>query len=149
MVKIVDNEIDIAEALEQVVTPETGGVNIFVGTTRNHSGGRKVIGLEYEAYEPMATAMMRELEDSARSRWPLHGVSIIHRVGSVEVGEASVVIAVSAAHRKEAFEACRFLIDELKKTVPIWKREFFADGTVEWSGTSQMFSATTSSGRIG
>lgn len=137
MVKTTISEINLASLLDLVKTPEAGAIDIFLGTTRNHSDGRKVIHLEYEAYEPMATSMMQELESRACATWPVHRIAIIHRIGKVDVGETSVAIAVSASHRKDAFEACRFVIDELKKNVPIWKREFFADGSVEWSGVSE------------
>ena len=90
--------------------------------------------LEYEAYKPMAIRVMEQLEREARTRWPLVNVVMIHRIGRVPVTEASVAIGVAAAHRAEAFEACRFLIDRLKSEVPIWKREHFEDGTSEWSG---------------
>ena len=126
--------IDPAAALAEVTTPESGGISVFIGTTRNTSSGRAVTRLEYEAYEPMALKVMEQLESEAKRTWPLHNVVLVHRLGEVPVLEASVLIAVSSAHRKEAFEACRFLIDRLKKDVPIWKKEYFADGTVEWSG---------------
>ena len=126
--------IDPAAILAEVTTPESGGIDMFIGTTRNHSSGRTVTRLEYEAYEPMALKVMEQLELEAKRAWPLHKVALVHRLGEVPVLEASVLIAVSSAHRKEAFEACRFLIDRLKKEVPIWKKEYFADGTAEWSG---------------
>ena len=133
MVKITDSSIHIEKLLVHVTKPESGAVSVFIGTTRNHSNGRKVIGLEYEAYLPMALKTLEELQKEAKNRWGLHDVTIVHRVGKVNVGEASVVIAVSSAHRDEAYQASRFLIDKLKQVVPIWKREFFEDGTVEWS----------------
>ncbi|MBF8249180.1 MAG: molybdenum cofactor biosynthesis protein MoaE [Bacteroidetes bacterium] len=128
MVKITDSSIHIEKLLVHVTKPESGAVNVFIGTTRNHSNGRKVIGLEYEAYLPMALKTLEELQKEAKNRWGLHDVTIVHRVGKVNVGEASVVIAVSSAHRDEAYQASRFLIDKLKQVVPIWKREFFEDG---------------------
>jgi molybdopterin synthase catalytic subunit len=131
------NPIDIEAVIAKLITPASGGVNVFIGTTRNHSHGREVTLLEYEAFEPMAIELMADLERRAREQWPLHGVVLVHRLGKVSIGEASVVVGVSASHRKEAFEACRFLIDSLKKEVPVWKREHFADGTVEWSGENQ------------
>ncbi|MEX0601953.1 MAG: molybdenum cofactor biosynthesis protein MoaE [Bacteroidota bacterium] len=143
MVRLTPDPIDIPSLLTDVITPESGGIDVFVGTTRNHSNGRGVTRLEYEAFEPMALKEMEKIEHRARERWPLHNVAVIHRLGTVPVGEASVAIAVASAHRKDAFEACRFLIDELKKTVPIWKREHFADGTVEWSGSSASSITTT------
>jgi molybdopterin synthase catalytic subunit len=134
MVEITQSRIDVQRIIGFVSTPESGGIDVFIGTTRNHSAGRGVLSLSYEAYEPMAMKIMTLLEQEAMARWPLHRVAIVHRLGTVDLTEASVVIAVSAAHRDEAFEACRFLIDRLKKDVPIWKKEHFADGTTEWSG---------------
>jgi len=125
MVSLTLNPIDIRSVVDGVTAPESGGIDVFVGTTRNHAGG-----------EPMAIAMMERLEAEARRRWTVNRIAIVHRLGKVPVGEASVVIAVSSAHRNEAFEVCRFLIDSLKKEVPIWKREHFTDGTVEWSGVA-------------
>jgi molybdopterin synthase catalytic subunit len=133
MIRIVEGRIDVEELVASVRAPEAGAVDVFIGTTRNHSRGRRVRSLEYEAYEPMAVRMMERIAEEARQRWDLINVSIVHRVGKVDVGEASVVIAVSSGHRTEAFQACRFLIDRLKQIVPIWKREFFEDGSVEWS----------------
>lgn len=140
MVSLTLNPIDIKAVVDEVVTPETGGIDLFVGTTRNHEDGKGVLLLEYEAYEPMAIELMERIQKEARRRWPLNRIAIVHRLGQVPVGEASVAIAVSSAHRKEAFEACRYLIDTLKKEVPIWKREHFADGTVEWSGAQRISS---------
>ena len=130
MIQIVDKNIDVEELLASVSVPEAGGIDMFLGTTRNHSKGKKVVRLEYEAYSPMALRMMSEIESEIRKRWNIQKISIVHRVGAVPVMEASVAIAVSAAHRKEAFEACRYAIDELKKRVPIWKKEIFEDGEV-------------------
>ncbi len=133
MSEITIHPINIQKIIDSVTTPESGGIDVFIGITRNHSKHRPVLFLEYEAYEPMALKTMDQIEQEARSKWQLHKVAIVHRIGKVDVGESSVAIAVSSAHRKEAFEACRFLIDKLKQTVPIWKREYFADGTIEWS----------------
>ncbi len=133
MIDITTEQIDVQAVLESVRNADAGGIDVFVGTTRNHSKGRGVVGLEYEAYVPMALKCLEDIAQEARKRWNLCNVSIVHRIGKVGIGEASVVIAVSSAHRDEAFRACRFLIDRLKEVVPIWKREFFADGTVEWS----------------
>jgi len=133
MIKIVKSTIEVETIVQSVLTPETGAVDVFIGTTRNHSNGKEVIKLDYEAYEPMALKKMEEISDETRERWDVHEVAIVHRIGEVAIGEASVVIAVSSAHREEAFTACRYVIDRLKERVPIWKREYFADGTVEWS----------------
>ena len=122
-------------ALTRVVAhPEAGGIVAFSGVVRNETGGRRVKFLEYEAHAPMAEAKMREIGAMVRARWPsVKRVAMVHRVGRLEIGEASIVIAVSAAHRREAFEACHFAIDRLKETVPVWKKEHFEDGEV-WVG---------------
>ncbi len=132
-IRIVRERVDI-EALEHAVgDPTAGAICTFIGTTRENNAGRKVIRLEYEAYEPMALSEMRKLAEEAGRRWPIVRIAITHRVGLVEIGETSVAIAVSSAHRAEAFEACRFAIDRLKEIVPIWKKEHFEGGEV-WVG---------------
>ncbi len=141
---ITSNPIDISAVINSVKADSVGGIDVFVGTTRDHSKGRKVVKLEYEAYVPMATKCLDDIEREARGRWNLGATKIVHRIGTVPVGEASVVIAVAAAHRDEAFQACRYLIDRLKEVVPIWKREFFADGTVEWSQQTHEQAGTAS-----
>lgn len=128
MIKIVTEPIHPLEILASVQDPTAGAIDIFIGTTRNHSHGKSVLALEYEAYSPMALKMMYRIADEARAKYGITKISIVHRIGRLEVGEASVVIAVSSAHRREAFEACRFAIDALKTAVPIWKKEFFPDG---------------------
>ena len=130
MIEIIDHPIDVAQVFASVSHPGAGGIALFVGTTRNHSHGKEVLYLEYEAYIPMALSMMTQIAKEATARWGLHAISIVHRRSRVSISEASVVVAVSSSHRKEAFDACRFAIDTLKKTVPIWKKEFFADGAV-------------------
>lgn len=123
-----------AAATAAVAHPEAGGLVVFSGVVRNETGGRRVKFLEYEAYQPMAEAKMREIGVAIHARWPgVKAVAMVHRVGRLEIGEASVIIAVSAAHRAEAFEACRYAIDRLKETVPVWKKEHFEDGEV-WVG---------------
>lgn len=124
-----------ADALVEAVTvPEAGAVAVFLGVVRESSAGRRVVALEYEAHPPMAEAKMKEIGEAVHRRWPgVKQVAMAHRVGRLGIGEASVVIAVSAAHRHDAFEACHFAIDRLKETVPIWKREIFEDGAV-WVG---------------
>ena len=103
---------------------------VFDGFVRNSFKGKRTLFLEYEAYEAMAYAKMREIGAQIRERFPIHRIAIFHRLGRLEIGETSVLIAVSAAHRREAFEACRYAIDTLKSAVPIWKKEFFAGGAV-------------------
>jgi len=124
-----------ADALADAVTvPEAGGVVVFLGVVRNNNAGRRVVALEYEAHVPMAEAKMKEIGEAVYRRWPdVQEVAMAHRIGRLGIGEASVIIAVSAAHRQQAFEACHFAIDRLKETVPIWKREIFEDGAV-WVG---------------
>src|SRR6478736_1950816 len=109
---------------------EDGAVATFDGCVRNHSHGRSTRYLEYQAYEAMALAKMQEIAAHLHSNFAIHRVAIVHRLGRLEIGETSVFIAVSSAHRAAAFDACRYAIDTLKKTVPIWKKEFFADGAV-------------------
>ena len=114
--------------------PAAGGIVIFSGVVRNEKDGRPVKYLEYEAHAPMAEAKLREIGAEVRRRWPsVKAVAILHRIGRLEIGESSVLIAVSAAHRREAFEACHYAIDTLKQTVPVWKKEHFEDGEV-WVG---------------
>ncbi len=113
-----------------VKAPPDGAVVVFEGIVRNHSGGRETLYLDYEAYEAMALVKMRGIAADLRERFPIDGLAMVHRLGRLQIGEASVLIAVSAAHRAAAFEACRAAIDQLKRTVPIWKKEYFADGAV-------------------
>src|SRR5262249_39675913 len=128
-----DAPIDVEQLEEEVANPAAGAIVTFAGTTRRDNVGRRVLRLEYEAYEPMALSEMRKLAREAGQQWEIIRIAIRHRVGVVEVGEISVAIAVAAAHRAEAFEACRFAIDRLKEIVPIWKKEYFEGGEV-WIG---------------
>lgn len=134
MIRIQQEPIDIDATVRSVASPSSGAIDVFIGTTRDHANGRTVRSLAYEAHESMALKEVERIVDAARQRWTVENLSVVHRIGRVPVGEVSVVIAVSAPHRAEAFEACRFVIDRLKQTVPIWKKEEFADGTTEWSG---------------
>jgi molybdopterin synthase catalytic subunit len=118
--------------LERAASPAAGAIVLFLGTTRKVTDGRQTVALDYEAYRVMAEQKLAELEAAARERWPLVECLIEHRLGRVPAGEASVAIAVSAPHRREAFAAGEWLIDTLKKEVPIWKREQWSDGTTEW-----------------
>jgi molybdopterin synthase catalytic subunit len=136
MMKIVDGVIDAAAVTAAVADPQTGATVTFIGTTRDHNDGRSVTQLEYEAYPEMAVAEMRKIGETAMQRWPIARIAIVHRIGVVPIGEASVVIAVSSAHRVAAFEACHFAIDRLKEVVPIWKKEHFAGGEV-WIGSQR------------
>jgi molybdopterin synthase catalytic subunit len=129
LIKLVEH-IDLNEAYAYLQEPEAGAVNLFVGTVRNHSKGKAVVRLDFEAYDAMALRQMEHLANEAMNKWPLVKLAIIHAVGAKEPGIPVVVIGVSSAHRDVSFEACRFLIDELKKTVPIWKKEFYEDNSV-------------------
>jgi molybdopterin synthase catalytic subunit len=129
MIQLTDKPINPAAVLVQVGDDGSGGVVLFLGQTRDHSRGEKVVGLEYEAYGSLALKQMEKIAAAARERWPVRAIAIVHRTGYLNVGEISVAIAVACAHRGEAFEACRFAIDTLKKTVPIWKKEFRPDGS--------------------
>jgi len=112
------------------MSPESGGIDIFIGTVRNATKGKNVVRLEFEAYEPMAIAEMQKIANQAFENWPVQKILIHHRTGTLDIGEIPVIIAVSAAHRAAAFDACRYIIDTLKQTVPIWKKEAFEDGEV-------------------
>jgi MoaE-MoaD fusion protein len=127
---LVREPIDTQEIVAQLKAPPDGAVVVFEGIVRNHSGNRATAYLEYEAYEAMAVAKMREIGAQIREKFPIRRYAIVHRLGRLEIGETSVLIAVCSAHRAAAFEACRYGIDTLKRTVPIWKKEFFADGAV-------------------
>lgn len=115
---------------DEAKAPEDGAVVVFEGIVRDHLGGRRTLYLEYEAYESMALKKMAEIGSEARARFPIDRVGIVHRLGRIEIGETSVAIVVTAEHRGSAFDACRFLIDRLKQVVPIWKKEFFEDGSI-------------------
>lgn len=132
MVEITEAPIDFAAVAERVRSDLAGAVCVFLGTVREMTGERRTASLEYEAYPVMAARKMEELEAEARRRWPVIEVALVHRVGHLDLGEISVAVAVSTAHRGHAFEACRWLIDTLKEVVPIWKKELWADGTEEW-----------------
>jgi MoaE-MoaD fusion protein len=134
MFEIVDHPIDAAVVTNAVASHSTGATVTFLGTTRDHNDGRSVTELEYEAYPEMALAEIRKIGEAVRQRWQIEKIAIVHRIGVVPLGEASVVIAVSSAHRVAAFEACHFAIDRLKEVVPIWKKERFAGGEV-WIGS--------------
>ena len=128
--ELVRAPIRSAEIVAQLKAPEDGAVVVFDGIVRNHSQGRPTLYLDYEAYEPMALAKMREIGAEVHRGFPIHRIAIVHRLGRLEIGETSVLIAVSSPHRRAAFDACRFAIDTLKRTAPIWKKEHFRDGAV-------------------
>ena len=124
--------IDPAKVLESVMDEDAGGIVLFVGTIRNQANGKKVKGLDYEVYRRMAERQIAKLEQEIRKRWPIKSIRMVHREGKLKLGEVSVVVAVSAVHREEAFEAARYAIDRIKDSFPIWKREKFKGGRYGW-----------------
>ena len=122
--------LDTIACVAAVASPKSGGIDVFIGTVRDATKGKTVVRLEFEAYERSALEEMRKIALAAKARWPVDAIAIHHRTGSLEIGETAVIIAVAAAHRAAAFDACRFAIDTLKETVPIWKKEIFEDGGV-------------------
>ena len=143
-IEITDGEIATAEVLAGIKAGVDGAVCAFDGIVRNNTRGRQTLYLFYEAYREMALEQMRALAEQAVERFGVRDVALVHRLGRLEVGETSVLIAVASAHRGVTFEACRWLIDTLKKTVPIWKKEFFVDGAVWADG--EAFPAELSAG---
>jgi molybdopterin synthase catalytic subunit len=129
-IKILDQPLDVAFATNWVMSPESGGIDIFIGTVRNATKGKTVVRLEFETYAVMAVKELEKIVKFAYAQWSVQKVLVHHRTGILQVGEIPVIIAVSAAHRDAAFEACRYIIDTLKQTVPIWKKEVFEDGEV-------------------
>jgi len=127
---LVHEPIDLPHLVRHVRAPTDGAIVTFDGFVRNLSHNRSTLYLDYEAYESMALAKMREIGQQLHAKYAIHRVAIVHRLGRLEIGETSVFIAVSAPHRAAAFEACRYAIDTLKRTVPIWKKEYFEDGAV-------------------
>jgi len=134
MFRVTDKQIDLQELVNYVSDAEAGAIATFIGTTRNNNEGRKVIALDYDGYTEMAEKELARIGDDAKTKWPICRMAIVHRLGPVQIAEASVIIAVSAGHREAAFAACRFAIEEIKKTVPIWKKEVYEGGEV-WIGT--------------
>ena len=128
--QLVREPIDTAALARHVRAPEDGATVTFDGFVRNQSHNRPTLHLDYEAYESMALAKMREIGLQLHEKYSIHRVAMVHRLGRLEIGDTSVFIAVSAPHRAAAFDACRFAIDTLKRTVPIWKKEYFEDGAV-------------------
>ena len=132
MAELVRAPIDFERLAREAARPDCGAIALFLGTTRDHHEGRTVLRLAYEAYEPMAIAALGRIEREAGVRFEVRSCRIVHRLGEVPLTEASVVVVVAAAHRGPAFDACRWAMDELKRAVPIWKKEFFSEGGEEW-----------------
>ena len=129
-IQILSTPLNIYSCIEWIMHPECGGIDVFIGTVRNATKGKTVVQLEFEAYETMALSEMHKIAKDSMKQWKLQKVLVHHRIGVLRVGEVPVVIAVAAAHRDAAFDACRYIIDTLKQTVPIWKKEIFEDGEV-------------------
>jgi molybdopterin synthase catalytic subunit len=131
MFEITDQPLDPAKLVEAVRKDESGAVALFYGVVRNENLGRKVLWLEYDAYPEMAIKKMQEVADDVRAKFPVTDVGVLHRTGRLEIGETSLLVAVSSGHRKEAFEACHYAVDRIKQIVPVWKKEVF-EGGEEW-----------------
>ncbi len=129
-VQLTSEPIDTASLVEALQRPEDGAIVVFEGIVRDNSRGRRTLYLDYEAYEPMARKQLDQLAAEALQRFQVRDMTVVHRLGRLQIGETSVAIVVASAHRAPGFEACRWMIDTLKKTVPIWKKEYFADGAV-------------------
>ncbi len=125
-----EEALQTEKAVQFVQAENCGAINVFIGTVRNTTKSKPVVELAFEAYKPMAIKEMQKIAELAKEKWSFHHIAIHHRVGLLQIGDIPVVIAVSSAHRKVAFEVCQFTIDTLKETVPIWKKEFFENGAV-------------------
>ena len=144
MILLTRKPLDPQALTATVHSDANGGIVTFLGTTRNETGGRHVLYLEYEAYEGMADKMLARIAQEISKRWGITDISIAHRFGRLEIGDVSLVVAVASPHRAEAFAACQYVVDRIKQDVPIWKKEVFADGAV-WVGVEgQMRTAGTS-----
>lgn len=131
MIQITEKPINVQSVIDAASSHKAGAVNVFIGSIRDSANQKKVIRLEYEAYEPMAIVEIRKIIDEASAQWPIEGFAVSHRTGVLRPGEVAVVVVVSTPHRKESFEACQFVIDMLKEKAPIWKKEIF-EGGEEW-----------------
>jgi molybdopterin synthase catalytic subunit len=129
MFEITREPLDPAPLVAAVRRAESGAVALFYGVVRNENLGRAVLYLEYDAYPEMAVKKMREVADEVRARYPITDIGVLHRIGRLEIGETSLLVAVSSGHRKEAFEACHYAVDRIKQVVPIWKKEVWEDGS--------------------
>ena len=130
MIELDAKPLNVQKAIDHGSDGLVGGIDVFIGTVRDATKGKRVIELEFEAYEKMAVSEFEKIVEQAAILWPIHKTAILHALGKKQIGDLAVVIAVSAAHRDAAFMACRYIIDTLKKTVPIWKKEIFEDGEV-------------------
>ena len=138
MIEITHEPLNAEAVTSKVLHDSAGAVVTFIGTTRDHTGDRQVLFLEYEAYRPMADQQLAQVAEEMMERWDLKGVAIAHRLGRLDIGEPSLVVATSSAHRKDAYEASQYSIGRIKQIVPIWKKEFFEGGEV-WVGSQEEF----------
>ena len=141
---LTDLPIELGALIGQVRSDDRGGIACFVGSVRNHHGGRAVLCLEYQAYRPMVEAECARIVGETEACWPV-SVALQHRVGRLEIGDVAVAIAVAGGHRDEAFAACRHVIEQVKSRVPIWKRETYADGTQDWVDPTRAAKPTVAS----
>ena len=130
MITITETQLDIQSFTDYVLGDQNGAVNTFLGVTRNSTDGRAVVKLEYECYLPMAEKKLEEIKNEAVRKWEISSVAIGHRIGTLDIGETSLVVAVSGPHRAAVFEVCQYIVDRIKEIVPIWKKEFFEDGAI-------------------
>jgi molybdopterin synthase catalytic subunit len=130
MIEISSQKIDIQAVIDDVTSDKAGAIDVFIGTVRDNSLAKNVVKLEYETYDTMAIKKLEALISEAKTKWPIEKVAIVHRKGTLAIGDVAVVIAVSTPHRAESFAACQWIIDNLKIVVPIWKKEFYNDGAV-------------------
>jgi len=147
MLHLTRQPIDVGRLLAAVAGSERGGTACFIGTVRDHQDGRSVVRLEYSAYEPMAEQECAAIVAEAVARWPVR-VALEHRLGELAIGDAAVVVIASSAHRAPAFEACRYVIEEAKRRVPVWKKEHFADGVIEWVDPTRPASAAAAPAQV-
>ena len=145
-VAVVREPIQPAEVLARVGADQDGASLLFVGVVRDHSDGRPVTGVHYDAYEEMAARVLEEIVQEAEERFGTDRIAVLHRIGDLTIGDVSVAIAVSTPHRAESYEASRFIIEELKKRLPVWKREHYTDGAVEWVEGAKPAAASTGPG---
>ncbi|XP_006061167.1 molybdopterin synthase catalytic subunit isoform X1 [Bubalus kerabau] len=143
IIKFTPEKLSVDEVSQLVISPLCGAISLFVGTTRNNFEGKKVISLEYEAYLPMAENEIRKICSDIRQKWPVKHIAVFHRLGLVPVTEASVIIAVSSAHRAASLEAVSYAIDALKARVPIWKKEIYEESSSSWKRNKECFWATS------
>ncbi|XP_049719588.1 molybdopterin synthase catalytic subunit isoform X1 [Elephas maximus indicus] len=142
IIKFTSEKLSIDEISRLVTSPLCGAISLFVGTTRNNFEGKKVISLEYEAYLPMAENEVRKICGDIRQKWPIRHIAVFHRLGLVPVSEASIIIAVSSAHRAASLEAVSYAIDNLKAQVPIWKKEMYEESSSSWKRNKECFWGT-------